>query len=71
MINMTNEEFKNGHFENLSKFKEQEDLEAENTDPNKWNIKACQKLADVEIQNNWDLKGLQESIENILKTYQI
>ena len=55
----------------FEKFKEQEDLEAENTDPNKWNIKACQKLADVEIQNNWDLKGLQESIEHILKTYQI
>jgi hypothetical protein len=25
----------------------------------------------VEIQNNWDMKALEESIENILKTYQI
>ena len=55
----------------FEKFKEQEDLEAASSDPNKWNIKACQKLADVEIQNNWDMKALEESIEHILKTYQI
>ncbi len=55
----------------FEKFKEQEALEASNEDINKWNIKACQKLADIEIQNNWNMKELYESIENMIKTYQI
>ena len=55
----------------FEKFQEQEALEAASEDPNKWNIKACQKLADVEIQNNWDVKTLYEAIENMVKTYQI
>ena len=55
----------------FEKFQEQEALEAASQDPNKWNIKACQKLADVGIQNNWDTKALYEAIENIVKTYQI
>ncbi len=55
----------------FEKFKEQEDLESANEDPNKWNIKACQKLADIELQNNWNIDELYASIENFIKTYQI
>jgi sigma54-dependent transcription regulator len=46
-------------------------LESANEDPNKWNIKACQKLADIELQNNWNIDELYASIENFIKTYQI
>lgn len=50
------------------KFCEQEALEADNQDPTKWNIKACQALADVHLTNNGDYTDLYRQIElKILK----
>lgn len=44
-------------------FQEQEALEANNTDPNKGNILACQKLADIQFDNNGSLEELYEQID--------
>ena len=46
-------------------FQEQEALEANNTDPNKGNILACQKLADIQFDNNGSLEELYEQIDRI------
>lgn len=47
-------------------FCEQEALEAENQDPTKWNIKACQANADIHLSNNGDLADLHRQIEEKL-----
>lgn len=41
----------------------QEALEADNQDPTKANIKACQDLADIHLDNNGDLQHLYQQIE--------
>lgn len=47
-------------------FQEQEALEANNTDPNKGNILACQKLADIQLDNNGSLEELYEQIDRVV-----
>ena len=47
-------------------FQEQEALEANNTDPNKGNILACQKLADIQFDNNGSLEELYEQIDRVV-----
>ena len=48
------------------KFQEQEVLEADNQDPAKQNVPACQKLADIQIDNNGSLEELYEQIQKKL-----
>lgn len=48
------------------KFQEQEALEADNQDPAKQNVPACQKLADIQIDNNGSLEQLYEQIDRIV-----
>lgn len=44
-------------------FAHQEALEADNQDPTKANIKACQSLADIHLDNNGELSDLHSEIE--------
>ncbi len=48
-------------------FQQQEALEAENQDPNKWNIVACQKLADIQLDNNGSFEDLYKQIEGLVR----
>ena len=50
-------------------FLEQERLEAENSDPSKQNIIACQKLADIQLNNNWTEEELYNELDKIFYTY--
>lgn len=51
--------------DNISRehFQEQEALEAANQDPNKGNIKACQELADIHLDNGGTLEQLWAQIQ--------
>ena len=49
-------------------FLEQERLEAENSDPSKQNIIACQKLADIQLNNNWTEEELYLELEKLFPT---
>ena len=46
-------------------FQEQEALEANNTDPNKGNILACQALADIRLENNGTFRELYVILNTI------
>ena len=48
-------------------FKKQEALEASNEDINKWNILACQKLADYTLDNNSDSSTLYKKIDEMIE----
>ena len=48
------------------KFQEQEALEADNQDPAKQNVPACQKLADIHLDNNGSLEELYKQIDCIV-----
>ena len=48
------------------KFQEQEALEADTQDPAKQNVPACQKLADIQIDNNGSLEQLYEQIDRVV-----
>ena len=52
-------------------FLEQERLEAENSDPSKQNIIACQKLADIQLNNNWTEEELYNELDKIFSIYTI
>ena len=52
-------------------FLEQERLEAENSDPSKQNIIACQKIADIQINNNWTEEELYNELDKIFSIYTI
>lgn len=54
----------------FEKFCEQEELEKANQDPNKWNISACQTLADISIVNNWSIEELYHQIEEGLSRFE-
>ena len=55
----------------FEKFQEQEALEASNQDPNKWNILACQKLADISLENDGDTALLFSRLDESLKNYSL
>lgn len=44
-------------------FQQQELLEAENQDPTKQNIRACQALADIVLDNGGDKQQLRQQID--------
>lgn len=48
------------------KFQEQEALETDNQDPAKQNVPACQKLADIHLDNNGSLEQLYEQIDRVV-----
>ena len=49
----------------FERFKEQEELEMENEDPAKQNLKACQEIADHKIINDGTVKELEAKIEKL------
>lgn len=51
------------------KFQEQEALEADNQDTTKGNIKACQHLADIHLENNGTREELYAQIDCVLKDF--
>ena len=52
-------------------FLEQERLEAENSDLSRWNIKQCQRLADIQIDNNETEEELYKKLGKIFYIYNI
>lgn len=53
-------------FVSFEKFKEQERLESENSDPSKQNINACIAMADYVINNDWDIDNLHKQLNEII-----
>ena len=53
-------------FVSLEKFKEQEKLENENSDPSKQNILACINMADFIVNNDWNIEDLHKQLDEII-----
>ena len=53
-------------FVSFEKFKEQEKLENENSDPSKQNILACINMADFIVNNDWNIEELHKQLDEII-----
>ena len=54
-------------FVSFEKFKEQEKLENENSDPSKQNILACINMANFVVNNDWNIEELHKQLDEIIK----